>query len=165
MNCHELGVSLGLSQFENKKEKRKRSARLKVDPKNNMKSATHFLARFTLNHNLYFWKQFCFIFRCRSGPLSLYLYSSLFYSFEKFNDYDPTQCISQRLQLPFSDQVNIIVVRWKLIMNLGRIHFTFSYSGCGCPCHPASWYSIVLWNYITLCCIISNTLTTFILYQ
>ena len=128
--------------WKKKKEKRKRSARLKVDSENKMKSATHFFARFTLNHNLYFWKQFCFIFRCRSGPLSLYLYSSLFYSFEKFNDYDPTQCISQRLQLPFSGQVNIIVVKWKLV-SLGRIHFTFSYSGCGCQCYPALYFEII----------------------
>ena len=42
VNGHYLGVSLGLSQYENK-EKRKRTVRLKVVPKNNTKYVTHCL--------------------------------------------------------------------------------------------------------------------------
>ena len=39
---HNLGISLGFSQFEKTKEKRKRNARLKVDSKNNTRSVTLF---------------------------------------------------------------------------------------------------------------------------
>ena len=39
-NGHYLGAALGLGQFENKK-KRKRNARLKVNPKENTKSVSH----------------------------------------------------------------------------------------------------------------------------
>ena len=53
---HNLGISLGFSQFEKKtKEKRKRNARLKVDSKNNTRSVTlfpnYFASYFVVNQD------------------------------------------------------------------------------------------------------------------
>lgn len=65
--------------MKKKKEKRNASivdeaARLKVEPKNNKKSVTQCFALLALNRNL----KTILLHSCPLGPLSPYLYSSLF---------------------------------------------------------------------------------------